>query len=622
MFPNGIERVDQDTARADCRDRLRANASSPALRVALTLDPRSSLAWIARVAEVVNNSGRASVCLLIICNRSRQPQREALLFRAWRRVDRLLFRVETDEFLRGAPALSEVPQVILREQDFANGLSADAYEELQSANIDLIIDVGRDECWRELRWCSQYGIWRLPDSPSDVTDYGLFWQMYQNASVSKTTLEALPVAAQTAQIIDRSFAAVDVLSLARNRQTKERKACELLLHKLQTFSPTECSQSHRLMQHHRSETVHWASRPVPGNGDVAKFACKWIANAARHVVRSRIWKEHWFIAYRRNVGSLPHSESQMHDFQIVPSAKDRFYADPFCIDRGGNTYLFFEDYPFDKGKGFISYVEIDSSGKCTSPAVALKREYHLSYPHVFEHEGEIYMVPESMECGRVDLYRATDFPRHWVLEKTLIDNIAAVDPTIFCHDGKVWLFVSGVTSKECINEELFLFFSDSLFGAWTPHPCNPIVSDVRRARPAGRICVQNGDIIRPAQDCSHSYGRAITFHRIEALTESTYRETPIATIGPAWRTGNLGTHTFNQSNLVQTVDGRVWMRKYRSQPGWRALWNRRLVEEHAPCTAICEANVRREVCSTSIQKTDEMLIDGVQQKRYAAELTR
>lgn len=625
MLRNGIETLDQSSPvnGGACSN---ATAADPRLKVALSFDPATSQAWLSRIIEAVGSSGRATVDLLIICDwrsPSHKRERDPVLFRAWRWFDRWLFadRRSTRE---SSAELASTPKLGLGEQDFTGSrLSHLAHQQLEAASLDLIIDVGAEECFSELASCARYGSWRIPDPTSDSSDRAWFWTMYQNVSAFESTLNALSPSAQSITTSVRSFAATDLLSLSRNRRTKERKSCELLRHKLETFQPLSVLAPRTTIEDQRLESARRSSKPiVPGNSHVAKFLCKWTLNAGRHALRRHTWKEHWFIAYRRNLGSLPSSESDMQNFQIVTSAKDRFYADPFCIDREGKSYLFFEDYPFDKGQGLISFVEIDNSGKCSAPEIALKREYHLSYPHVFEHGGEIYMVPESLECRRVDLYRATDFPRNWILEKTLIDNIEAVDPTILFHNDKVWLFVSGVRSKECINEELFLFFSDSLLGQWRPHPCNPIVSDVRKARPAGRICFHDGKIIRPAQDCSQSYGRAITFHQIDALTETTYHETPIATIGPGWHATNLGTHTFNQSELIQTVDGRVWRRKYRGKRAWRAVWNRLPLQEYVPSVASCEPAISRQDSSKPTHKPDAVLIDPAQEKRYAAELMR
>ena len=72
---------------------------------------------------------------------------------------------------------------------------------------------------------------------------------------------------------------------------------------------------------------------------------------------------------------------------------------------------------------------------------------------------------------------------------------------------------------------------------------------MRCARPAGRPFIdQSGSLIRPSQDCSDSYGRAIVFNRIEVLSETDYRETTIGRLGPDWRRANLGTHTYSRSD--------------------------------------------------------------------------
>jgi hypothetical protein len=101
-------------------------------------------------------------------------------------------------------------------------------------------------------------------------------------------------------------------------------------------------------------------------------------------------------------------------------------------------------------------------------------------------------------------------------------------------------------------------------GPWEPHPRNPVVSDVRRARPAGRpFRDESRGLIRPSQDCSGLYGSAVVFNRIEELSETGYRETPIGRLEPGWRHANLGTHTYSASETWEAVDGRIWTPKGR-----------------------------------------------------------
>jgi hypothetical protein len=90
----------------------------------------------------------------------------------------------------------------------------------------------------------------------------------------------------------------------------------------------------------------------------------------------------------------------------------------------------------------------------------------------------------------------------------LMINVYAVDPTILRKDGKWWLFVNIRENEGASSlDELFLFYSADLFCRdWTPHPKNPVVSDVKSSRPAGRIFSYNGNIYRPSQNNSKRYG--------------------------------------------------------------------------------------------------------------------
>jgi hypothetical protein len=233
----------------------------------------------------------------------------------------------------------------------------------------------------------------------------------------------------------------------------------------------------------------------------------------------------------------------------------RYYADPFLLQRDGRHFLFFEEYLYATQRGLISYVEINDEGRHSTPRLALQRDYHLSYPFL-QCEGDvIYLVPETGSHGPIEVYRTRRFPGHWELERVLLEGIDARDPTLLHHQGMYWLFAAVAVDGGSPPDELFLFFSDSLLGEWRPHPMNPIVSDVGSARPAGRIFTRNGQLIRPAQDCSRAYGGRIVLHRIEQLDVTGYREVPVGRIEPVGPKGSLRTHTYNEDGLYETVDG-------------------------------------------------------------------
>jgi hypothetical protein len=254
---------------------------------------------------------------------------------------------------------------------------------------------------------------------------------------------------------------------------------------------------------------------------------------------------------------------------LILPPRGHCYADPFLWQRDGRNYVFFEEFRFDRPKGVISCFEIDRSGNPGPTRVALERDYHLSYPFLFEWRGQTYLLPETSANRTVELYRAIAFPHQWELDRVLMRDVTLTDATLFQHGGRFWLFASPQGQPHSINDELNLYFADSPLGPWTPHPGNPVVADVRRARPAGRLLRVNGRLFRPAQDCSVRYGYAVSFQRIDVLTETAYEETCAGRIEPDWLPGNLATHTFNHNEDFEVVDAQFQVGRYAWLPGWR-----------------------------------------------------
>ena len=74
-------------------------------------------------------------------------------------------------------------------------------------------------------------------------------------------------------------------------------------------------------------------------------------------------------------------------------------------------------FPFEKVVRKVPLIEIGADGRWSTPVRVLERDHHLSYPFLFEHEGVLYMVPETAQAGTVELYRCTEFPLRWRRER-------------------------------------------------------------------------------------------------------------------------------------------------------------------------------------------------------------
>jgi hypothetical protein len=104
---------------------------------------------------------------------------------------------------------------------------------------------------------------------------------------------------------------------------------------------------------------------------------------------------------------------------------------------------------------------------------------------------------------------------------------------------------------------LLLFYSDAITGPWHFHPANPISTDIRNGRNAGRVFEANSQVVRPSQNCSGLYGRNLTLNQITELTRETYSEHPLITIEPDAASGINGIHTYNWCGPVELIDGQT-----------------------------------------------------------------
>jgi hypothetical protein len=282
---------------------------------------------------------------------------------------------------------------------------------------------------------------------------------------------------------------------------------------------------------------------------VVRSPSRWLRIVAARLLFSRPWR-----VRVRERGADPTS-GWPRAASTVRWRPGHVYADPMLLEHEGRHHLFCEEILPGERRGVISHTELHLDGTESSPPVpVLVAAHHLSYPFVFAHAGEVFLIPETSSVRRVELYRAVDFPHEWRHEATLLDGLVASDATLLAHGDRLWLFVGVAVPHGTMLDELHLFSATDLRGPWRPHPRNPVVSDVRCARPAGAIQRWGTRLVRPAQDGSRRYGGAISFREIDELSATGYSEHEIARLQP----GDLGdaraTHTYACDGRFEAID--------------------------------------------------------------------
>ena len=424
-------------------------------------------------------------------------------------------------------------------------------ERIRSAKLDVLLRFGFNIIKGPILESARYGVWSFHHGDNQDIRGGpaYFWELYFDRPLSGIVLQVLSEKLDAGRILYRSYGSTERGSSMRlNGASSFWKGSSFMIRRLRQLHTHGWEWMQRELPTFKEDPKQQGKiYRLPTNGKMVRFAAASLARNLRKRRRNFGKLEQWFVVYRARNASA---------FVELASPKDHYYADPFLFERDGRAFLFFEDYLYKAKRGVIAFVELKADGSVTAAQTVLDLPYHLSYPFVFEHDGVMHMIPESASNKTVDLYRATAFPEQWEHVKTLQSGIRAYDVTLHIRDGVYWLFANVVERGTASSDELFLFSSDSLTGEWTPHPMNPIVSDVRRSRPAGKLFERDGKLLRPAQDCSLSYGGAMQLNEVLVLNKTHYEERPVSRIDPDWAPGLVGTHTINASEHFETLDGR------------------------------------------------------------------
>ena len=537
------------------------------------LNSLTATRWVAKIVADIQESSFAEV-VLVVRNSSlhaapKKPWRQLLktywthsLFERYRRWDRQRHRKELDAFeetdLTGILKNASILLVQPISKGFVDRFAKEDIARIREANLDVLFRFGFRIIRGEILSCAKHGVWSFHHA--DNREYrGAppgFWEMYEGNPVTGSILQVLTESLDGGRVIYRSLSATDFESLHLTLNPLYWKTSEFAIRRLRDLYTYGWGYIQSLEVFNEADSYKKGIYRTPPTPVMLRFLTRLALRKIYRRCRSLLVGERtqWFIAYRARTDK-PSALTDRTGFRLVPWPRGRFYADPFLLKHDGKTYVFFEDFDFKKNRAAISYFEIDDQGRLSVPQRVLDNGYHMSYPYLFESHGIIYMIPETRARKTIELYRATEFPRNWELVRIMAHDVLAVDTTVFEQSGKFWLFTNIAVSGGSTFDELHLFYSDSLEGEWTPHPKNPIVSDVRRARPAGALFFEGGKLIRPGQDCSLRYGYALNFSEIETLSESDYEEKPYNRIEPDWCHGNICTHTYNRTEEFEVLDG-------------------------------------------------------------------
>ncbi len=548
------------------------------IKIGLLIDSYLVSSWVYELIRDIVHSNHSEVALIVKNQNIRTKESQSILKRIWKKRNEFIYNFY--DFLErkfiGTPdknafELKNIKDLIDDnisieiqpiKTEYSDYFSEKDISKIEDFEIDLFIRLGFRILRGKILKLPRYGIWSYHHGDNRINRGGppAVWETLEQWPYLGVVLQILSEDLDAGFKLYESFSEVHRFSVFRSKNAMYWKAKSFINRELEYLYENGWERFIEKNQKKFNSTPQFYSNELfkkPNTISTLKGVGTNFLNYIIGKFNRLFFINQWVLLYKFNDNEI--ISQTFYRFNRILPPKDRFWADPFPLYHDEKYYIFFEEFVYSENKGKICFFQIDPSGYHTEPSVVVEKDYHLSYPFIFEDKGTYYMIPETSNNNTIEIYECIDFPSKWEFKKVLINNIEALDSTIFKHNGKYWLYSNLRENPGASkHDELFLFSSDSLLdGEWVSHPDNPIISDVRCARPAGNIFKFNNKYFRPAQNCSRHYGFGIQIREISKLNESEYQENQVQSIFPNWQKDLISTHTLNHSSKLTVIDAEI-----------------------------------------------------------------
>ena len=440
-----------------------------------------------------------------------------------------------------------------KRKGFLDVFSKDDAEIVKSYDLDIILRHEFNIIRGDILKSSKYGIWSFHHADNSVNRGGppAFWEILNREPVVGVTLQQLTTELDGGFIIDKAFYNRD-WTYIRSKNLIYESSVTLLFKNIKKLQLNNFSVN-------ESQVYYNILYKKPN----LKFTLKYILNFYFVYFKNK-WQRFNEIIFGKRydcwtlfIGEGNFLNSALFRLEPVKMPKDEFWADPFIFNYNSENYIFFENYSYKSRIGKISCGKIKGN-QLVDITDVLNFDYHLSYPFIFEENNNIFLIPETCDNKRLEVYKCVDFPNSWELYSTAFDGENIIDAHIYKdQDMQKWLFLNKQeTENTANNSDLYIYKFDSLkLDDLQAHTQNPVIINSKTARNGGAIFKYNNEVFRPSQaNIEGIYGRSLNINKIEKLTIDEYVERTVITTYPNFKKGLVSMHHLHQKDGLFVID--------------------------------------------------------------------
>lgn len=436
---------------------------------------------------------------------------------------------------------------------FLDIFSKEDTKQVSAYNLDIILRHEFGIIRGEILNSAKYGIWSFHHADNSINRGGPagFWEIVLNQPTVGVTLQQLTPELDGGLIIDKAFFNYHY-SYVKTNQLILEGSVSMLFKAIKTLQRGE---------HSTTESLVYFNPLYKSPG--FKYALKYILNFYSKSFRKLFERIKYSIfGIRYNCWTLYIGKGDFLNavlFRLKPVIlpKSEYWADPFIFRHQNIDFIFFENYSYITKKGKITCGKIQGN-QLVDITDVLDLEYHLSYPFIFEEDGDVFLMPETSDNNRLEVYKCVDFPNKWELYATAFEGEKVVDAHFYTDgNNQRWLFINKMADLAApADSELYIYKVDSLkLNNLEPHTQNPVIINSETARNGGSIFKYKDGVYRPSQrNIEAVYGRALNINKIEELTLHNYSESTVVTTYPNFDKGLITMHHLHQTDNLFVID--------------------------------------------------------------------
>ncbi|WP_159949164.1 hypothetical protein [Rhizobium sp. 18065] len=528
------------------------------LRIGILVNRQQGLEnWQLRIVDRILADSRFALVSVLVCPPSGATAKPSRLLRLAAALERAALARQSAYLPQHFdPAALPFRQIALGRGDGVSDGKA-ALADISDLKLDLVLNLASSKLPERLVAGLRFGEWRFSFSAEacEGTDWSGYAGVIENRPATEMRIDIRrgdPVgdANLVAAAFNTKFSAI------RNADFIKERAVTLVMRELGRVADTS-----RIEPSADLPTQKARSNPPeepPSGSQLLRYG--W-GLASELLVRSSKAVQAKF-GGGAAVWALYVGQGSPRDFDprqsvLIAPDKDEIRADPFLLEHEGEIYLFYEAYAPGDGKAHIAVSRLVGN-QVERLGIALNCEHHLSYPFIFRHDGQLFMMPETNQARRLEIWRCVEFPLRWELHSTALEGLSSADSTLTLFNGRWWLLtnLSDFHAYEDHCSELHIFEVDGPdLKSVVAHRNNPVVIDSTTARNGGRPFVEDGKLYRPSQRNEFGvYGYGLNIMEIEQLDLDSFQERCVRTITPDFSPGLVACHHLDAAGGRYVID--------------------------------------------------------------------